>query len=225
MLSRAEALQSDVISALFAAGSLEVAERLQRCQEERMSRRGGEAVRGWPWRCRSAGCWACRRAICQRWWQGVTLWPSDADPSVSLVHLPFVYQPGRLRPAVRYHRRACRDLRDRRARQSHRWRLVAMAGMVFDDRTMLLVARHAGINRREIAQAFQSRWPDASVGKIGTMPASWEFDLDDAVELARVRRGVEPLRIVVLPQRGVHAGVQSERNVRTGGLEPMPFLF
>ncbi|GAA0577236.1 hypothetical protein GCM10009416_14800 [Craurococcus roseus] len=50
---------------------------------------------------------------------------------------------------------------------------------------------------------------------------------EDAAELARIRRGVEPLRIVVLPQRAAHAGEHGSIEVAdaAGWMEPMPVAF
>jgi hypothetical protein len=65
-------------------------------------------------------------------------------------------------------------------------------------------------------------------GGIGRTPRCkvspvWNLGIEDAVELARAKRGVEPLRIVVMGQQCF--GVCSDPPVMVAGLEPMPALF
>jgi hypothetical protein len=91
--------------------------------------------------------------------------------------------------------------------------------MATGDGTALVLIRHAGIDRAKVADVLHRRWPDAIVGNVRSLSPSWEFAIEDAVELACARRGVEPLRIVVLPQRVHHpSGAQPVT------VEPMPVL-
>ena len=119
--------------------------------------------------------------------------------------------PGRARPVAR--RRAS-------------WRRVSLAGMATGDVALLLV-RHPGIGRSEVADVLEARWPDAFVGDVGAAEPSWTMATGDAVELARIRRGVEPLRIVVPPQRAAAAGALDRAAALEASepLAPMPFLF
>jgi hypothetical protein len=225
MLAGAEAAQSAVIATLYRTGDAEPARRIQRCQDARTARRGtgGE---GWPWRCRSAGgCWSCRRTAARRWWLGIRHWASEGGVPVSLAILPLPYGRGELRAAVARLRRICRDLRDRVARRRPLWRSAALAGMASSAGTAWLLVRHPGVTREELDGVLRWRWPDATVGDVGAVMPSWVLSIDDAVELAQARRGVEPLRVVVLPQRAsVSSYFGGAREARTGQLEPMPLL-
>ncbi len=114
-LADTEAMQSDIISALYATGDVEEAARLQRCQQARAARRTSSAI-GWPWRCRSTARFSfCRRSSIRRWWFGLREWIIDIGGQVTVAALP-VRGDGGLRKGVRHLRRACRDLRDRTAR-------------------------------------------------------------------------------------------------------------
>ncbi len=48
---------------------------------------------------------------------------------------------------------------------------------------------------------FGRRWCELTVGDVGAVSPTCEFAVSDAIELVQARRGVEPLRLVVLPQR------------------------
>jgi hypothetical protein len=101
-----------------------------------------------------------------------------------------------------------------------------MAGMASGNGTALLMIRHPGIARREIAGALRRRWPEIDASNVGLVEPSSAMPIEDVVELALARRGVEPLRIVVLPQR-----CSAVRNSECGGVsrasevEPMPWTF
>jgi hypothetical protein len=99
--------------------------------------------------------------------------------------------------------------------------------MATGDGTALLLIRHAGIGRAVIADALRRRWPDALGGDVGAASPSWTFTTRDAAELARARRGVEPLRIVVLAQRTADTSEHLRSTVQDSAkpLEPMPTAF
>jgi hypothetical protein len=59
------------------------------------------------------------------------------------------------------------------------------------------------------------------IGALDPAAPSWRFNPIDAAELARIRRGVEPLRITVLPQRIASARHQ-DACARSLPVEPMP---
>jgi hypothetical protein len=93
-----------------------------------------------------------------------------------------------------------------------------------DGKAMVLV-RHPGIGKVETAEALRRHWPDAQVTDITKVYPVWDLGIDDAVELACAKRGVEPLRIVVMGQ-GRGAGLDPLMvSARSGTVEPMPALF
>ena len=207
-LSDAERHQSEVIAALLASGHLKLAARLARCQDERRHRQPG-----WPWQCRSAGCWACRRAIMRRWWRGIRQWLGG--PHASLAAIPLNGDPAIA--AVLKLRRGLRDLRDRAARRHWPWRSVAMAGLVTEGRVLLLV-KHGGISRAVVWSACERRWPDVVLGDVGEAVPSPTMSVENAAALARRHRGVEPVRVVIPAQR-IAAALLEHRD------EPMPTAF
>lgn len=216
LLTEAEALQSSVIAALLSTGDVDLADRIRRCQQARVSRRG-DMAHGWPWRCRSPGCWSCRRSAGWRWWIGMLHWAKESDGPVSLAVVPLHHEPGGLRIAVGRLRRSLRDIRDRAAKSRESWSSMAIAGMATANHTALLLIRHRDLSRMQVAYVLGRRWPPCVVGDLGTASPSWTMPNADAVELARIRRGVEPLRVVVLGRRSsVSMPLPAE---------PMPTLF
>jgi hypothetical protein len=162
----------------------------------------------------------------RRWWYGLRQWIEHDGSPVVLVRLPLMRRDTGLGATVARLRRALRDVRDRTARLQQRWRTVAMAGMASGNGTALLMIRHPGIARREITGALRRRWPEIDASNVGLVEPSSAMPTDDVVELALARRGVEPLRIVVLPQR-CSAIPSSERGGISRAFEaaPMPWTF
>jgi hypothetical protein len=153
------------------------------------------------------------------------LWAGKDAAAISLPILPLPHQPGGLRAAVLRLRRLLRDTRDRQARRSRPWRAVAVAGMAQGDDKVMLLIRHAGIGEAEIVELLRMHWPGAQVTDITRVPPVWNLGIEDAVELARAKRGVEPLRIVVMRQ-GRDADLDRLMvTARSGTVEPMPALF
>ncbi len=217
-LAEAEATQSRVIAALRASGDSTNADRLLRCQMARSARRGG----GWPWRYRSAGCWSCRRPAIRRWWAGLCEWVAAWGAPVSFCKLPLRAGCG-LRAAVRHLRKACRDLRDRAARGpgGRRWRDIAMAGLALGDGTAWLAVAHGSITRAALVDTFARRFGGAIVcADLADAPPPTSFSDAAAVELSHLKRGVEPLRVAVAPQRGPAVGMDASSRAA----EPMPIL-
>ena len=136
-----------------------------------------------------------------RWWRGLRHWVAQDGGPVSLAVLPLGHEAGRLRAAVSRLRRACRDVRDRAAGRSGRWRGVVMAGLATAEGTVLVLVGHAGVERADVDRVLGKRWPEASIGTDGEVLPSWSMSAADAAELARLGRGVEPLRVVVPAQR------------------------
>jgi hypothetical protein len=97
--------------------------------------------------------------------------------------------------------------------------------MAQNDGKATLLVRHAGVGRGEIVEVLRRQWPDAQVTDIAKASPVWNLGIEDAVELARAKRGVEPLRIVVMGQ-GRSAGLDPLMvTARSGTMEPMPALF
>ena len=147
-------------------------------------------------------------------------WIRKDGAPISLAVLSSPNHPAGLRARVARLRRAFRDVCDRAARRHASWRAVAMAGMAAGDGTALVLVRHPGIARAEVADVLGRRWPDAAVGDAVALEPSWAMATEDAADLARARRGVEPLRIVVPAQRA--ADVEARRRAATGS--PTPFF-
>ena len=217
-------MQREVITELRAVGDLRAAGRLQRCLEVRLSRRHGS---GWPWTCRASGCAFCGPALARRWWRGIERWITEEGAPVSLVVLPLDRHPGGLRISVARLRRALRDVRDRAARRRTAWGGVATAGMAAGDDTAFVLVRHRSVTRQEVATVLRRRWSAAVVREVGAAEPSWSMSVEDAADLARARRGVEPLRIVVLAQRAANTDERrcaSEHDLAEV-YAPMPIAF
>lgn len=92
------------------------------------------------------------------------------------------------------------------------------------DGSAFVLARHSGVPRGEVARVLATRWPGAVIGDAASAEPSWRFAPEHAAELARVRRGVEPLRIVVPEQRAAvpESGAAIEATAKE--VEPMPVV-
>jgi hypothetical protein len=105
------------------------------------------------------------------------------------------------------------------ARRWKRWRKVSFAGMVGGDHRALVLISHQGVHRREVLDVLRRRWPDVALTDLAQEESTWTMTADDAAELGSRRRGVEPLRIIVMPQRVWRVTV-----VTAPMIEPMPVL-
>ena len=188
--------QYRIACGLEQAGEPSLAARLRRCAT---ARRGRHCMGGWPWTCRSVACVWCRQPIIRRWWAGMVEWRSPH--ALILAVIPVSWSAGSLRVAVRRLRRALRDLRDQMARRSGRWRGVCLSGLVTSHGTAMVVFDRGTVDRAEFVKAVQRRWAGATVTDLTDQAPSSEMTLRDAIELAALRRGIEPLRLLVLPQR------------------------
>jgi hypothetical protein len=204
--------QQAVIQALLSVDEPDLAARLGRCMTAHRSRHHGA---GRPFSCQSAACVRCRRAMLHWWWTGICDW---AEGTSSLAILSIESSVG-LRDATRHLRRAIRDVRDRVARRRRSattdataqppWREVGFAGMIDGNRRAMVMVLHDGINRHEVQNVLRRRWPDVLVKKLGQEEPTWKMMPDDAAELGQCRRGVEPLRVVVMPQHGQEVSTSS----------------
>jgi hypothetical protein len=190
------AAQQVVIATLRSIGDPDLADRLERCATARRDRRGGD---GWPFTCRSSACEWCRRPMIRSWWFGMSQWAAEAT-TWSLAIIPLHSSAG-LPDAVRRLRRGLRDVRDRMARRRRSWRDVSFAGMAGGDGMALVLVSHEGIDRHEVEDALRRRWTDVVVKGLEQEEPDVAMLPGDAADLGRCRRGVEPLRIVVMPQR------------------------
>jgi hypothetical protein len=183
--------QRKVIAALRAIDESELAGRLECCMTAHCD--GDGRLRA----CRSAGCVWCRPPLIQSWWTGIRDWAAPATSSLAIIVLR---SPTGLRNAVQRLRRALRDVRDRTARSRNQWRTVCFAGMVGGDGKALILIEHEGVDRQELLAVLQRRWPEVVLKNLDNEAPTSTVTADNAADLARFRRGVEPLRIVVLPQ-------------------------
>jgi hypothetical protein len=204
------AAQDEVIEVLRATGDFDLADRLERCMTARRERHHGD---GWPSTCRSAACAWCRRSMIRGWWFGMCQWSAAATSSLAIL---WIDSSAGLPDAVRRLRRGLRDVRDRRARHSRRWRDVCCAGMAGGDRTALLLVTHEGIEQSEVEDVLRHRWPAIVVKSLGDEVPTVAMPPRDAADLGRCRRGIEPLRIVIMPQQ--------DRQIAAPLIEPMPIL-
>jgi hypothetical protein len=98
--------------------------------------------------------------------------------------------------------------------------------MAAGDGSALVLIRHSGIGRKEITDTLRRRWPDLWAGSHGMDEPPWKMPITQVVSLTLARRGIEPLRIVVLPQRRrFPQDCGATVNSRTLASEPMPWTF
>ena len=209
-LARAAVRQAEIIAALRAMGEDGLADRLHRCHQDRMNRQAGR----WPWLCWSAACVGCSRAEARRWWRGIGGWISGPNTSFAVLPIP----SGDLINAVRQLRKAVRDKRDRLARKNDLFQGVSLGGLVSGGHLRLLI-KHSGIDRETVEEAFRERWPEIVLLDVGTVEPTLMLTLQDAVAVGVRRRGVEPCRVIIPPQRRA-----SDLNDE-GADEPMPMAF
>ena len=114
-------------------------------------------------------------------------------------------------------RRGLRDVGDRMARHRRSWREVGFAGMAGGDSTVLVMVAHDGADQGEVLDALRRRWSDAVVKELEQEEPTVAMTAEDAADLGRCRRGVEPLRIVVMLQR-------DRQTITSTVLDPVPVL-
>jgi hypothetical protein len=78
---------------------------------------------------------------------------------------------------------------------------VSCAGLMGGDHKALVLIAHQGIDRREVADVLRRRWPDVVLKDLAQEEPAWVMTADDAADLGSRRRGVEPLRVLVMPQK------------------------
>jgi hypothetical protein len=88
-----------------------------------------------------------------------------------------------------------------------------------DHRALVLIS-HEGVDRREVLDVLRRRWPDVVLKDLEHEEPPWEMTATDAAELGSRRRGVEPLRIVVMPQKITRVAIAPAPVM----VEPMPVV-
>lgn len=193
-----------------------LAARLERCAAARVGRRRDR----WPWTCRSAGCQWCGPRLAARWWRGLEHWTLSSACCASLmliIGFPFAEPVERARRL----RRGLRDVRDRAAQDDPRWRGVSLAGVVDPNGRALVLVRHPGLWRDAVAARLARRWPELEAKEVGAVRPSAGLPAELAARLGQRRRGMEPLRIVVMPQRPTSQALITPPEPER---EPMPFV-
>ena len=208
------AAQREVINTLREIGDPDLADCLQRCMTARQQRHYGD---GWPYSCRSAACFWCRRAMIRGWWSGIRYWSESAATS-SLAIIP-VLSPAGLPDAARRLRRGLRDVETERPDAGRQWRTVAFAGLMGGNHIAMVMVSYQGIDRREVLDVIHRRWPDVALKDLEAEEPVWELTPYQAADLGSRHRGAEPLRMVVMPQR-----VQRTVVAPAPEIEPMPVV-
>ena len=67
--------------------------------------------------------------------------------------------------------------------------------------------------------ALRRRWPEVVLKNLENEEPVWAMTPEDAADLGRLRRGVEPLRILVIAQRVTRVTV-----VPAATIQPMPVV-
>ena len=105
------------------------------------------------------------------------------------------------------------------ARRRRQWRTVAVAGLMDGDHKALIIVTHQGVDRREVLEVLCRRWPSIVLKDLESEEPVWAMTADDAAELGSRRRGAEPLRVLVLPQKITRVIVAPVPEI-----EPMPVV-
>src|ERR1700693_2566748 len=106
------------------------------------------------------------------------------------------------------------------ASASARNRLTLIYAMRLRPGTKVIVLiSHAGVDRREMLDVLRRRWPDVVLKDLEHEEPMWGMTPDDAADLGNRRRGLEPLRIMVMPQKTSRVTVAS-----TPEIAPMPMI-
>jgi hypothetical protein len=87
------------------------------------------------------------------------------------------------------------------------------------DHNALVMISHQGIDRGEVLDVLRRRWPDVAVKSLEHEEPAWAMTPDEAAVLGSRRRGVESLRIVVLPQKITRVAIAPAPVI-----EPMPVV-
>ena len=97
---------------------------------------------------------------------------------------------------------------------------MSFAGIIGGDHRALVLISHEGVERRDLLDVLSRRWPDVVLKDLAQEEPMWEMTVADAAGLGLRRRGVEPLRIIVMPQRVNRVTVAAA----PGMFQPMPVV-
>ena len=81
----------------------------------------------------------------------------------------------------------------------------------------LVLITHQGINHWEVQNVLSHRWPRVVVKDLAQEQPVVAMSPADAAALGQCRRGVEPLRVVIMPQH-------YRQPITAPAVEPMPVL-
>jgi hypothetical protein len=149
----------------------------------------------------------------RQWWVGFLWWVYGCTVSLATIQIK-----GDPVKGVRRLRKGLRDVRDRTARRRSAWRLVTFCGLLSGNEALVLV-QHTGIDPMSVWSVLKRRWPEIVVQNVHDNEPLWQMTVDDAAALARLKRGVEPIRVVVPAQRVLTTAPQEK------WVEPMPILW
>ena len=76
---------------------------------------------------------------------------------------------------------------------------------------------HGGVDQCEVLDVLRRRWPEVAVKCLERKEPAVAMVAEDAADLGRCRRGIEPLRIVVMPQ-------PDQQTITSSIIEPMQVL-
>jgi hypothetical protein len=85
------------------------------------------------------------------------------------------------------------------------------------DHKALVLISHQGVDRREVQDVLRGRWPSVVLKEPEQEEPTWVMTAYDAADLGSRRRGVEPLRVLVMPQKITRVTIAPVRVI-----EPMP---
>jgi hypothetical protein len=91
----------------------------------------------------------------------------------------------------------------------------------------MLVRHPPGLTRSDVELVLSRRWPGALISEVGHAVPSWPLSVVEMAELARLRRGVEPLRRLILAQRHANCDLllQCATVPQAVAIDPMPVAF
>ena len=118
---------------------------------------------------------------------------------------------------IRRLRRGLRDVRDRQTHSCRQWAQVAFGGLASGNLALVLIS-HPEISRDDVWSILENRWPDIVMKDVGNAEPSSVMTVETTVSLARLRRGIEPLRIVIPPQMCATTSAEDWS-------QPMPMVF
>ena len=92
---------------------------------------------------------------------------------------------------------------------------MAFAGLMCGITRRVMISTRDAVAR--CSNVLRGRWPDGVVKELKQEESTWTMTAVDAADLGSRRRGVELLRIVIMPQRVLRVVVAP-----TPVIEPMP---